>query len=182
MAQGDLLNAVMQSDIGSAASGGVAHQAVEPSVASEFSASASYAVGAFVMRNGILYICNTAHSGAWGTGSDFTALSLSGGLANYLASFGLGSAAKQYTSAFDLDNVGACEFGRWSRTSVPAHAPESNMAGNSITVYSSDAIQAQIAIIEPIMNSTTTPTLDPKLYIRYKYVQWSNWKLVQFTT
>lgn len=62
MAQGDTLGVVMQLDIGSGASGGVAAQA---QISDVFSATAVYAVGAYVVYNGLLYRCTTAHSGAW---------------------------------------------------------------------------------------------------------------------
>lgn len=62
MAQGDTLGVVMQSDIGSGASGGVAAQA---QISGVFSATATYAIGAYVVNNGLLYRCTTAHSGAW---------------------------------------------------------------------------------------------------------------------
>lgn len=62
MAQGDTSGVVMQSDIGSGASGGVAAQA---QISGIFSASASYAIGTYVVNNGLLYRCTTPHSGAW---------------------------------------------------------------------------------------------------------------------
>lgn len=44
-----------------------------------FSASASYAVGAYVVHNGLLYRCTTAHSGAWDA-SHFTQVTIGGEL------------------------------------------------------------------------------------------------------
>ena len=72
MATGDKLGAVMQTDIGSSGSGGVAHQAVEPSLGAEFDATATYAVNDFVMKAGVLYRCTNAHTGAWDA-ADFAA-------------------------------------------------------------------------------------------------------------
>ena len=72
MATGDKLGAVMQTDIGSSGSGGVAHQAVEPSLGAEFDATATYAVNDFVMKAGVLYRCTNAHTGAWDA-ADFSA-------------------------------------------------------------------------------------------------------------
>lgn len=62
MAQGDILGVVMQSDIGSGASGGIAAQA---QISGVFSATATYAVGDYVVYNSLLYRCTTPHSGAW---------------------------------------------------------------------------------------------------------------------
>lgn len=45
--------------------------ASQDNIADEFSTSTSYAVGDFVIYEGILYKCTTAHSGAWVAG-DFT--------------------------------------------------------------------------------------------------------------
>ena len=44
---------------------------VEDVVAPEFDDGVSYTVGEFVMHEGLLYKCTTAHHGAW-NGSDFT--------------------------------------------------------------------------------------------------------------
>lgn len=76
----------MQSDIGSGASGGVAAQA---QISGIFSASASYAVGAYVVQNGLLYHCTTAHSGAWDA-SHFTQVTIGGELSAKVPVYGGG--------------------------------------------------------------------------------------------
>lgn len=44
---------------------------VEDVVAAEFSDGVSYTVGQYVIKDGLMYKCTTAHHGAW-NGSDFT--------------------------------------------------------------------------------------------------------------
>lgn len=86
MAQGDTLGVVMQSDIGSGASGGIAAQA---QISGIFSASASYAVGAYVVQNGLLYRCTTAHSGAWNA-AHFEQVTIGGELSAKIPVYGKG--------------------------------------------------------------------------------------------
>lgn len=124
MATGDILGVVMQSDVG--ASGGVAHQAVEPSLAPEFSASGTYAVGDFVMRNGVLYICSTAHTTAAWDASHFTAVNAGTYFrmiveANAVANagvapggFGLGGACTDIPANSDLNSYTRCGFYRYT--------------------------------------------------------------------
>lgn len=50
-------------------------------IAQEFDATASYAVGDYVLKDGVLYKCTTAHTGAWAA-ADFTATSLSNEIKN----------------------------------------------------------------------------------------------------
>lgn len=135
MATGDILGVLMQSDVG--ASGGVAHQAVEPSLAPEFSASGTYTVGDFVMRNGVLYICSTAHTTAAWDASHFTAVNAGTYLtmvaaANAVASggvapggFGLGASAVLLTNANDLNDITSNGFYSWRDGSVnrPSNFP-----------------------------------------------------------
>ena len=184
MAQGDLLKAVMQSDIGSAASGGVAHQAVEPSLAAAFSAThtqpggnAGYVVGEYCARSGVLYRCTTAHTGAWDA-SHFTAVSVGGDMADYLPTKLM--PFRRIPTTDNIDNLDKTEMVYWAGADSKPLGSLPNVDGTTLSycamfhlrLLSNIAIQFALC---PASNKI-------RIQIRKKWSSnWSAWEAVYET-
>lgn len=139
MATGDKLGAVMQSDIGSTASGGVAHQAVEPSLAPEFSASGTYAAGDFVMRDGVLHVCSTPHTTAAWDASHFTAVNAATYLkmvaaANAVADAGVAPGGFGWASPYTIVINASSSSETYAQFGAKVDSAITNLPANSATI------------------------------------------------
>lgn len=71
-------------------------------IAQEFDATASYAVDDYVLKDGVLYKCTTAHTGAWDA-NDFTATTISDEIAD------VADALDDIKDGTDIDSFGDVE-------------------------------------------------------------------------
>lgn len=95
---------------------GEADYAPQAQISGVFSATATYAVGDYVVYNSLLYRCTTAHSGAWNA-AHFTQVTIGGEVQTLNtdmaalpslyapAGYGLGSTAHELTAQDDLNNL-----------------------------------------------------------------------------
>ena len=76
--------------------------AVLDDLADEFDATATYAVGDYVLKDGVLYKCTTAHTGTWDA-NDFTATTISDEVAD------VADAVDDIKNGTDIDSFGDVE-------------------------------------------------------------------------
>jgi len=156
------------------------HNDFGTTVAPLFSTSGSYAVGAYVIYDGVLYRCTTAHTGDWDA-SHFTAVTVGGDIASYLptmfapAGFGWGESLAGVTldSTSDLNSNSTfpktMTF-RFNGASVPQNMPSgvsiaSGGFGAGIAISAGSSGTVKLVLMGVCPTSSSSPTI--RLFSRW---------------
>ena len=171
---------IEQNSTAKQANWGMMKNYISPGVAAQYSSSATYDVGDYVIYNGNLYRCTTAITTAetW-TAAHWTAAVLGndvGGLNKALGNGFLGQAVSRGTDINDIKTIGL-----WYLTGGYGYAnyPYNSAYNSWLIVVKYKAIFQQILI--PYFFSSTAPALSEQCMRRnYNGSTWSEWKPFEY--